>query len=315
MTLYRPLEAAPGALRFKLFHLGAPDHAVRQPADARAHGPARCSTSGRTASRREGSRRSGCTTSACSRAVADADVEIDALHEVFEDAFGRIFRGEVENDDFNRLVVAARLPADEIVVLRAYAKYLRQIGFPLSQAFIEATLAAHAGHRAHAGRAVQGALRSRRRRRRGRARRRAGARDRGGARAGRQPVRGPRAAPVPGADPGDDAHELLAPRRAGQPRTLPVVQVRSVEGAGPARAQADVRDLRLLAALRGRAPARRQGRARRAALVGPARGFPHRGAGPREGADGEEHGDRAGRLEGRLRAEARAAPRPIARRS
>src|SRR5207247_2659632 len=40
-------------------------------------------------------------------------------------------------------VIAARLPAVEIVVLRAYAKYLRQIGFPLSQAFIEATLAAH----------------------------------------------------------------------------------------------------------------------------------------------------------------------------
>src|SRR2546426_3967860 len=71
------------------------------------------------------------------------EFEIDALHTVFEDAFGRVFRGEVENDDFNRLVVAARLPAEEIVVLRAYAKYLRQIGFPLSQAFVEATLAAH----------------------------------------------------------------------------------------------------------------------------------------------------------------------------
>ena len=37
-------------------------------------------------------------------------------------------------------------------------------------------------------------------------------------------------------------------------------------------------------------------RARRAALVGPAGGLPHRGAGARQGADGEEHGDRAGRL-------------------
>src|SRR5262249_42017721 len=76
--------------------------------------------------------------------IADAEVEIDALHSVFEEAFARIFRGEVENDDFNRLVVAARLPAEEIVVLRAYAKYMRQIGFPLSQTFIESTLAAHA---------------------------------------------------------------------------------------------------------------------------------------------------------------------------
>ena len=52
-----------------------------------------------------------------------------------------MFEGGVENDDFNRLVVAERLPATEIVILRAYAKYLRQIGFALSQAFIEATLA------------------------------------------------------------------------------------------------------------------------------------------------------------------------------
>ena len=54
-------------------------------------------------------------------------------------------------------------------------------------------------------------------------------------------------------------------------------------------------------------PARRQGRARRPALVRPAGGLPHRGAGPGEGADGEEHRHRAGRLEGRLRAEEGAA--------
>src|SRR6476659_5416964 len=75
--------------------------------------------------------------------LADTEVEIDIVHQVFEEAFASIFRGEVENDDFNRLVLAARLPATEIVVLRAYAKYLRQIGFALSQAFIQSTLAAH----------------------------------------------------------------------------------------------------------------------------------------------------------------------------
>src|SRR5207253_3211212 len=73
-----------------------------------------------------------------------ADVEVDTLHAVFADAFGRVFRGDIESDDFNRLVVAARLPAEEIVILRAYAKYLRQIGFPLSQGFVEATLTIHA---------------------------------------------------------------------------------------------------------------------------------------------------------------------------
>ena len=46
-------------------------------------------------------------------------------------------------------------------MLRAYAKYLRQIGFPLSQSFIETTLAAHADIARDAGRAVQDAIRSR----------------------------------------------------------------------------------------------------------------------------------------------------------
>ena len=72
----------------------------------------------------------------------------------------------------------------------------------------------------------------------------------------------------------------------------------------PAAAPAAVRDLRLLAARRGRAPARRQGGARRHPLVGPARGLPHRDPGPDEGADGEERRHRAGRLEGRLRRQA-----------
>ena len=158
---------------------------------------------------------------------------------------------------------------------------------------------------------VQAALRSARARRAGRDR--AGQRDRAGAREGQQPVRRPRAAAVAGADPGDAAHQLLAHRRrpfgrGGPAPQLPQLQARlGAQGAGPARAEAAVRDLRVLAALRGHPPARRQGRARRAALVRPAGGLPHRGARPGEGADGEEHRHRAGRLEGRLRAEEGAA--------
>jgi glutamate dehydrogenase len=61
---------------------------------------------------------------------------------LFEDAFARVFDGRVDNDDFNRLVLRAGLPADEVVVLRAYARYCKQIGFALSQGTIEAALAA-----------------------------------------------------------------------------------------------------------------------------------------------------------------------------
>jgi glutamate dehydrogenase len=76
--------------------------------------------------------------------AASADeIEAEALARLFEDAFAKVFRGEVENDDFNRLVLRAGLAADEVVVLRAYSKYLRQIGFALSQSMIRSTLAAH----------------------------------------------------------------------------------------------------------------------------------------------------------------------------
>ncbi len=65
-----------------------------------------------------------------------------------------------------------------------------------------------------------------------------------------------------------------APRRYA----LPGDQARPGPVPEPARAAAEVRDLRVLAPARGRAPALRPGRARRAALVRPARGLPHRGA-------------------------------------
>ncbi|HEX6974958.1 MAG TPA: NAD-glutamate dehydrogenase domain-containing protein, partial [Vicinamibacterales bacterium] len=142
MSLYRPLEASPGTVRFQLLHRGRAvtlsdslpmlEHMGLRVLDEHPH---RITP--------EGMPPVAIHDFGLASALPEADLEVDTLHEVFEDAFGRIFRGEVESDDFNKLVIAARLPATDIVVLRAYAKYMRQIGFPLSQAFIEGTLAAH----------------------------------------------------------------------------------------------------------------------------------------------------------------------------
>ena len=88
------------------------------------------------------------------------------------------------------------------------------------------------------------------------------------------------------------------------------VQARPGEGPRPAAAAADVRDLGVRAAGRGRAPPRRRDRPRRAALERPPGGLPHRGARADEGADGEERGDRADRRQGRLRRQAPAVGRP-----
>jgi glutamate dehydrogenase len=76
------------------------------------------------------------------RAPLADDADPQATARLFEDGFSRVFNGAVENDDFNRLILRAGLPAEEVVILRAYARYCKQIGFALSQATIEATLAA-----------------------------------------------------------------------------------------------------------------------------------------------------------------------------
>ncbi len=72
-------------------------------------------------------------------------VEVDAIRESFQDAFERNWSGAVENDGFNRLVLAAGLRANDITVLRAYCKYILQLGSPFSQRYIEATFTSNTG--------------------------------------------------------------------------------------------------------------------------------------------------------------------------
>jgi glutamate dehydrogenase len=73
----------------------------------------------------------------------EGELEADNVEELFQDAFAQAWRGEVEIDRFNRLVLSAGLPAREIAILRAYSKYLRQIGSPFSQAYMEQSVAGH----------------------------------------------------------------------------------------------------------------------------------------------------------------------------
>ncbi|HEX6160348.1 MAG TPA: NAD-glutamate dehydrogenase domain-containing protein, partial [Thermoanaerobaculia bacterium] len=63
----------------------------------------------------------------------------------FQEAFIRVWTRQAENDGFNRLVLGADLDWHEVVIVRAYAKYLRQVGVTLSEAYIQQTLAKHPG--------------------------------------------------------------------------------------------------------------------------------------------------------------------------
>ncbi|WP_119718122.1 NAD-glutamate dehydrogenase [Cognatilysobacter tabacisoli] len=73
--------------------------------------------------------------------TAKRDLDIDRLDENFEEAFAHIWRGEAENDGFNRLILGANLSWRQVAVLRAYCKYLLQIGVPFSQSYVEETFA------------------------------------------------------------------------------------------------------------------------------------------------------------------------------
>ncbi|MCM2335893.1 MAG: NAD-glutamate dehydrogenase [Pseudomonas sp.] len=75
--------------------------------------------------------------------AAKRDLDIDRLDENFEDAFAHIWRGQAENDGFNRLILGANLSWRQVAVLRAYCKYLLQIGVPFSQSYVEQTFACY----------------------------------------------------------------------------------------------------------------------------------------------------------------------------
>jgi glutamate dehydrogenase len=67
-------------------------------------------------------------------------VDIARLEANFREAFLAAWSGAIENDGFNRLVLGADLSARQIVVLRAYCRYLLQTGVPFSQVYMERTL-------------------------------------------------------------------------------------------------------------------------------------------------------------------------------
>ncbi|MET7735025.1 NAD-glutamate dehydrogenase [Streptomyces sp. NPDC005402] len=64
----------------------------------------------------------------------------DDGRERFQEAFAATWTGKAENDGFNALVLSAGLHWRQAMVLRAYAKYLRQAGSTFSQDYMEDTL-------------------------------------------------------------------------------------------------------------------------------------------------------------------------------
>ena len=67
------------------------------------------------------------------------DLDVDGLDASFEEAFSRVWHGAAENDGFNRLILGAGLAWRQVAMLRAYGKYIQQVGVPFSQSYVEET--------------------------------------------------------------------------------------------------------------------------------------------------------------------------------
>ena len=240
--------------------------------------------------------------------AAGGAIEIDEIQALIEAALLALFRGLAESDGFNRLVLEAGLGWRDVAMVRALGRYLRQIQVTYAQDYIAETLARHGGIAAELVKLFYARFDPRN--------------ESGRARPPRpRSASGSRSSCKKVTSLDDDRilrrfiNLIEAAIRTnffqlednGLPRQTIAFKFECAKVDGLAAAAAALRDLRLFAPRRRRASALRQGGARRPALVRPAAGFPHRGAGPRQGAAGQERRHRAGGRQGRLRAQAPAA--------
>lgn len=75
--------------------------------------------------------------------VVAEELDLSKVRQKFQEAFAGVFHGRIEDDGFNRLILAASMNWRQVAVLRTYCKFLLQTGVPFSQNYMERTLAAH----------------------------------------------------------------------------------------------------------------------------------------------------------------------------
>ena len=144
MSLYRPLEAEEGWLRFKLFQAGRRPVVLSDALPMLENMGLEVENEHPSKIKRAGATRVWIHDFGM-RHAEGPDFDPDRVEVKFREAFARVWSGEVENDGFNRLVLRAGLGWREIVILRAYCKYLRQAGVTFSETYMQEALAANPG--------------------------------------------------------------------------------------------------------------------------------------------------------------------------
>ena len=139
VRLYRPLNAETGTLRFKMYNTAKVALSDSLPVLERM--------GARVLDEHPydiGSNKDGATLWIHDLGLQlSTDADLATIKTRFEDLFTQAWRGEVESDDINQLVLNTTLDARAITVLRAYTRYFKQLGFAFSQSYVEATLHKH----------------------------------------------------------------------------------------------------------------------------------------------------------------------------
>ena len=192
--------------------------------------------------------------------------------ELFQDAVAAVWEGRNEADGFNALVLAAGLTWRQATVLRAYAKYMRQGGTPFAQDYIEDALKNNIDITQDARAALRDPVRP------------CGPRTRTPAPSGSAALRGKVVKALDDVVSLDHDRILRSyltvieatlrtnfyqPGEDGEPKPYISLEAGAGRDPRPARAPPALRDLRLLTAGRGRAPALRRRRPRRPAVERP----------------------------------------------
>ncbi|PKO62081.1 MAG: NAD-glutamate dehydrogenase, partial [Betaproteobacteria bacterium HGW-Betaproteobacteria-18] len=142
VRLYRPLDSTPGMVRFKIFSLSKVALSDSLPVLERM--------GARVLDEHPYQLQAGVPAAEASAAVDywihDLGLQLPPaagfalIRERFEALFVQVWRKELDSDDLNKLVLVTTLDARAIAVLRAYTRYFKQLDFPYSQSYLEATL-------------------------------------------------------------------------------------------------------------------------------------------------------------------------------
>ncbi|HEY3688415.1 MAG TPA: NAD-glutamate dehydrogenase [Streptosporangiaceae bacterium] len=143
MNLYEPYEAAAGERRLKIYRVGAPISLSgalpllqRMGVEVVDEHPYEINRAGAAGSGRAWIYDFGLR-------YETATVDAQGTRELFQDALAALWYGKAENDGFSALVLTAGMSWQQVVVLRAYAKFLRQSGTTFSQGYVERVLNAN----------------------------------------------------------------------------------------------------------------------------------------------------------------------------